>query len=70
MVDKILLTFLAANLLFAGTGGLILGFTLFERAHMTAAPTVSNVAVNLILAHTPLTGISSEPMRWSTTDLR
>ena len=69
MVNKVLFTFLIADLLFAGTGGLILGFTLFERAHMTAAPTVSNVAVNLILAHTPLTGILTEPMERINTNL-
>ena len=56
MFDKILITFLVVNLLFAGTGGLLLGFTIYEQAHMKATPTVSNVAVNLILAHTPLTG--------------
>lgn len=62
MVDKVLSFFLVADLLFAGTGGLILGFTVFQQAHMKAAPTVSNVAANLILAHTPLTGTSSHKL--------
>jgi hypothetical protein len=56
MVNKILLVFIALNFLFAACGGLLLAVVLMTRTSMQAAPTISNVAQNLLLDHCPLIG--------------
>jgi len=56
MKDKILLTFILTDLLFLGTGGLLIGFSLITEAEKTNTPTVSTIARNLLLAMCPLTG--------------
>jgi hypothetical protein len=50
-----MMVFLGVDLLFAGCGGLILGFSLTSEHLMQAAPTVSNVTQNLLLGQCPLT---------------
>jgi len=54
MAHKILLVFIAFNFLFAACGGLLLAVVLMTRASVQAAPTISNVAQNLLLDHCPL----------------
>jgi fructose-specific phosphotransferase system IIC component len=56
MVDKILLTFLFSEFLFALSGGLLIGYSVMMQTQMTQAPSLSNVATNLLLNRTPLTG--------------
>jgi hypothetical protein len=56
MVNKILLVFIALNFLFVACGGLLLAVVLMTRTSAQAAPTISNVAQNLLLDHCPLIG--------------
>lgn len=56
MANKILLVFIALNFLFAACGGLLLAVVLTTRASTQAAPTISNVAQNLLLDHCPMIG--------------
>jgi hypothetical protein len=56
MANKILLVFIALNLLFAACGGLLLAVVLMTRTSAQAAPTISNVAQNLLMDHCPLIG--------------
>lgn len=55
MVNKILLSFLALDFLFAATGGLLIGTVFLTKAAM-ANQTKTNVAANMLLMQTPLTG--------------
>jgi hypothetical protein len=56
MAIKILLVFIILNFLFAACGGLLLAVVLMTRSSAQAAPTISNVAQNLLLDHCPLIG--------------
>lgn len=56
MLDKILLSFLIADGLFAATGGLLVAAYFVSKADMVELPTIANVATNLVLEQTPLTG--------------
>jgi hypothetical protein len=56
MANKILLVFIALNFLFVACGGLLLAVVLVTRAAQQSAPTISNVAQNLLLDHCPLIG--------------
>lgn len=50
-----MLAFIGFDLLFAGCGGLILGFSLMSEATMREEQTVKNVTQNLLLGQCPLT---------------
>ncbi|MCJ1470227.1 phospholipid scramblase 1 [Pseudocyphellaria aurata] len=56
MLDKVLLAFLVADALFAGTGGLLIGIVFATKSARTHAPTTADVASNLLLVRTPLDG--------------
>ncbi|KAF1991633.1 tetraspanin [Aulographum hederae CBS 113979] len=55
MVNKIVLTYLAADFVFVATGGLIMGFSLISESLIRATPTIGNVAQDLLLGECPLT---------------
>lgn len=57
MLDKVLLAFLVADALFAGTGGLLIGVVFATKSARTH-PTTADVASNLLLVRTPLDGKS------------
>jgi len=61
MANKILLVFIALDFLFAACGGLLLAVVMVTRASQQSAPTISNVAQNLLLDHCPLiaTGVNA-----------
>ncbi|RAL59159.1 hypothetical protein DID88_006715 [Monilinia fructigena] len=54
MADKILWTYIILDLLFVGSGALLLGFALNTKASTSQAPTISSVSANLLLLSTPL----------------
>ena len=54
--DKILLTYVAADLLFVISGGLLLIFALTTRVEANEIPTLGSVARDLVLATCPLNG--------------
>ena len=58
MPTKLMLAFVGMDLLFAGCGGLLLGFSLLSEQAMRATPTVDNVTKNLLLGQCPLTGMT------------
>ena len=47
------------DFLFAGCGGLLLGFSLMSEQSMRNTPTVNNVTQNLLLGQCPLTGTTA-----------
>lgn len=55
MPNKLMLAFIGFDFLFAGCGGLILGFSLMSEAAMREEQTVKNVTQNLLLGQCPLT---------------
>ncbi|KAL5118978.1 hypothetical protein ACEQ8H_003107 [Pleosporales sp. CAS-2024a] len=55
MPTKLMMVFVAMDFLFAGCGGLVLGFSLISEQSLRNAPTVNNVAQNLLLGQCPLT---------------
>ncbi|KAF2130847.1 tetraspanin [Dothidotthia symphoricarpi CBS 119687] len=55
MPTKLMLVFVAVDLLFAGCGGLILAFSLISERLVLDTPTVGNVTQNLLLGQCPLT---------------
>lgn len=56
MVNKILLVFLVQDFLFLASGGLLIGVVFITKAAMASAPTMDNVAANMLLMQTPLSG--------------
>lgn len=62
MPTKLMMTFVGVDLLFAGCGGLLLGFSLLSEQSMRASPTVDNVTKNLLLGQCPLTGTTTDPI--------
>lgn len=56
MVNKILVTFILADLLFLASGGLLIIFSLVTENQVGLTPTVDNIARNLILEECPLRG--------------
>lgn len=56
MPTKLMLIFVALDFVFAGCGGLLLGFSLMSEQRMRESPRVDNVAQNLLLGQCPLTG--------------
>lgn len=57
MPDKVLSSFLVAEALFLATGGLILGIVLVTKEHGRHSRTTADVASNVLLMQTPLSGI-------------
>lgn len=57
MANKLLLTFLAFEILFLLSGGLLMGFALFSESSMRSKPTSDTVAPHILLKRTPLTAI-------------
>ncbi|KAL8640135.1 MAG: hypothetical protein Q9228_002917 [Teloschistes exilis] len=55
MLPTYLSVFLFVDVLFAATGGLLVAVVVISR-HAISAPTMENVAPNLLLAHAPLNG--------------
>lgn len=55
MIPTYLSVFLFVDVLFAATGGLLIAVVVISR-HAMSAPTMENVAPNLLLAHAPLNG--------------
>ena len=55
MPTKLMMAFVGFDFLFAGCGGLLLGFSLMSEAAMQEKPTVANVTQNLLLGQCPLT---------------
>lgn len=55
MPSKLMMFFVGFDVIFAGCGGLIMGFSLISEQSMRAQPTVGNVAPNLLLDQCPLT---------------
>lgn len=55
MPTKLMMFFVGLDFLFAGCGGLLLGFSLISEQRMRESPTVNNVAENLLLGQCPLT---------------
>lgn len=58
MVNKILLVFLLQDFIFLASGGLLIGVVFITKAALASDPTVNNVAANMLLMQTPLTGKS------------
>lgn len=56
MADKILLTYVILDILFVGSGALLLGFALTTKTGTSQAPTIASVATDLLLMGTPLNG--------------
>ncbi|KAF2737547.1 hypothetical protein EJ04DRAFT_532948 [Polyplosphaeria fusca] len=55
MPSKLMMFFVGFDIIFAGCGGLIMGFSLISEQNMRTQPTVDNVAPNLLLDQCPLT---------------
>lgn len=60
MPTKLMMVFVAMDFLFAGCGGLLLGFSLLSEQSMRDTPTVNNVTQNLLLGQCPLTGTTPQ----------
>lgn len=57
MVDKVLGAYVLADLAFAATGGILIGFSVIVKNTMNDVPTTGTEAVeNLIYQEFPLTG--------------
>ena len=57
-MDRVLIVLLLVDLLFLGTGGLLVGAAVRTKNQMDGEPTLDNVAANLLLARTPWVGTS------------
>ena len=56
MLDKVLLSLMAANALFLGTGGLMVSVTITAMNEWARGPSLDTAASNLLLMQTPHTG--------------
>ena len=56
MPSKLMMIYVAFDVIFAGCGGLLMAFSLMAENTMRASPTLDNVARNLLLDQCPLTG--------------
>jgi hypothetical protein len=61
MPTKLMMVFIGVDLLFAGCGGLLLGFSLMSEHVLQATPTIDNVTQNLLLGQCPLSGTTPVP---------
>ena len=57
-MDRVLVVLLLVDLLFLGTGGLLVGAAVRTKNQLDSEPTLDNVAANLLLARTPWVGTS------------
>ena len=57
MVNKIILSFIGTNFLFLAGGALLTAFAVVSRNDMNQKATESNIANNLLLSHSPITGV-------------
>lgn len=55
MPTKLMMIFVGLDFIFAGCGGLLLGFTLTSEQRMRETPTIENVIQNILLGQCPLT---------------
>lgn len=55
-MDRVLVVLLLVDLLFLGTGGLLVGAAVRTKNQLDSEPTLDNVAANLLLARTPWVG--------------
>jgi hypothetical protein len=63
MPTKLMMVFVGLDFIFAGCGGLLLGFSLISEQSLRDTPTVNNVTQNLLLGQCPLTGTTTSS-RW------
>jgi hypothetical protein len=59
MPTKLMMIFVGMDFLFAGCGGLLLGFSLLSEQSLRNSPTVNNVTQNVLLGQCPLTGTTA-----------
>lgn len=59
MPTKLMMVFVGMDFLFAGCGGLLLGFSLLSEQSLRDKPTVNNVTQNVLLGQCPLTGTTT-----------
>jgi hypothetical protein len=59
MPTKLMMIFVGMDFLFAGCGGLLLGFSLLSEQSLRNTPTVNNVTQNVLLGQCPLTGTTA-----------
>jgi hypothetical protein len=59
MPTKLMMVFVGLDFLFAGCGGLLIGFSLTAEQRMRDTPTTDNVTQNLLLGQCPLTGTTA-----------
>jgi hypothetical protein len=59
MPTKLMMIFVGMDFLFAGCGGLLLGFSLMSEQSLRNPPTVDNVTQNVLLGQCPLTGTTA-----------
>lgn len=57
-MNKVLVVLLIADLLYVGTGGLLIGMALRTKNEMDRGATLDNVAANLLLMRAPWIGTS------------
>ncbi|KAF2499521.1 tetraspanin [Lophium mytilinum] len=55
MPSKLMMVFVGTDIIFAGCGGLLIGFSLLSESQMRATPTIATVAEHLLLKQCPLT---------------
>jgi hypothetical protein len=63
MPTKLMMIFVGMDFLFAGCGGLLLGFSLLSEQSLRNSPTVNNVTQNVLLGQCPLTGTTPQSER-------
>ena len=69
MPTKLMMIFVGLDFVFAGCGGLLLGFSLTSEQRMRDTPTIDNVMQNLLLGQCPLTGMTnSDPGKGRTVE--
>jgi hypothetical protein len=56
MPTKLMMIFVATDVIFAACGGLLIGFSLMAEQTLRADPTKDNVGQNVLLRQCPLTG--------------
>jgi hypothetical protein len=59
MPTKLMMVFVGLDFLFAGCGGLVLGFSLMAEQSLRNTPSVDNVTQNVLLGQCPLTGTTA-----------
>lgn len=65
MVNKVRITFLAAEVLFLCSGGLLIAFPIMMNAIRMQNPDIETIARNLVLDRCPMTGMLLPPRQLS-----